>query len=317
MKIVFIGKESKYGGSVYENKVREVVSEHFNVETKNLFSKKDFLFKAWRISKRKDVDVVIRNLDASLFLNKKPVKNIVVVHHIDYSFAPFLIKFVFFFLTPLILKNLRKSDAIVVVSNYWKNYFEKKGYKNIHLIYNAFDIEEFNISEEEVLEFKKKYKLEGKPIIYLGNCQKAKGVVESYNALKDLDAHLVTSGNKAVKIPAINLNLSYKEYLILLKASSIVVTMSKFKEGWNRTAHEAMLSKTPVIGSGKGGMQELLEGGKQIICHDFHCLEEKVKYLLNNFEVGKEMGENGYNFTKDFTIDRFKKDWLNLINKLK
>ena len=66
-----------------------------------------------------------------------------------------------------------------------------------------------------------------------------------------------------INIPVVNLSLNYKEYLCLLKASSVVVTMSKFKEGWCLTAHEAMLCKTPVIGSGKGGMRELLEGGNK------------------------------------------------------
>ena len=46
---------------------------------------------------------------------------------------------------------------------------------------------------------------------------------------------------------------------MLLQAASVAVTMSKFNEGWCRTAHEAMLCKTPVVGSGMGGMGELLE----------------------------------------------------------
>ena len=79
---------------------------------------------------------------------------------------------------------------------------------------------------------------------------------------------------------------SFGDYLKLLKASWVVLTMSKFKEGWCRTAHEAMLLKTPVIGSGTGGMRELLENGKQIVCPEFDNLREKVKYLfvLLNFQ---------------------------------
>jgi len=96
----------------------------------------------------------------------------------------------------------------------------------------------------------------------------------------------------------------------------LVVTMSKFKEGWCRTAHEAMLCKTPVIGSGLGGMKELLEGGKQIVCPDFNSLREKVEYLLNNPGVRKKIGEDGFNFAKNFTFEKFKKDWIDLIKKL-
>jgi glycosyltransferase involved in cell wall biosynthesis len=92
--------------------------------------------------------------------------------------------------------------------------------------------------------------------------------------------------------------------------------MSKFREGWCRTAHEAMLCKTPVIGSGLGGMQELLVGGKQIICQDFKNLKKEVKYLLDNPNVSKIIGENGYAFAKDFTLEKFKENWLNLIKKI-
>ena len=211
---------------------------------------------------------------------------------------------------------MKKIDVILVGAEYWKQYFLKKGCKNVYKIYSSFDLSNFNVSDEDVLNFKKKYKLQDKPIIYLGNCQKAKGVVGSYNTLKYLDVHFVTSGERKVKIPALNLNLSDRDYLILLKASSIVISMSKFKEGWCRTAHEAMLLKTPVIGSGSGGMQELLEGGKQIVCRDFKDLREKVQNLLDNPRLRKKMGEDGYNFTKKFTLERFEKEWLSLIEKI-
>jgi len=317
MKILFISAGSKkYGGKVYEEMIKNVLVGNFEVENENFFPQKDFLFKIFGASKRKNIDLVVRNFDASLFLNSKPVKNIAIIHHIDYSFAPKFLKFTSPYFIKIIFQNLKKFDAIVTVSKFWESYFKEKGYKNVFLIYNAFNINDFNFSSEEIEEFKKKYNLTGKPIIYLGNCQKAKGVVESYQALKGLDVHLITSGEQFIKIPVRNLEISYSDYLKLLKAASMVVTMSKFKEGWCRTAHEATLLKTPVIGSGLGGMKELLEGGKQIICEDFNSLREKVKYLLNHPEVRKKMGEDGYNFAKNFTLERFKKDWLELINKL-
>ena len=207
-------------------------------------------------------------------------------------------------------------NIIVLFYDFWKNYFLKKGYSNVYKIYLGFDLTDFAINNEEILEFKRKFNFKEKPIIYIGNCQKAKGVVETYNALKDLDAYLVTSGEPKVKIPAINLNLEYKDYLKLLSASSLVITMSKFKEGWCRTAHEAMLLRTPVIGSGSGGMKELLEGGKQADCQDCSLLREKVEYLLNHPEKRKKVAEEGYNYAKEFTLEKFDKDWLNLIKNI-
>ena len=318
--------QKKYGGIVYNEIARRTLSKDFKVD---LILSEAKVFKNIRylkipesffyLSKLKGKkDLWIRDFYSIITLpsDKTEGKNLVVVHHIDFSTFPIISRPVFFFLKKIFYCNLKKADAILTVSDYWKNHFLERGYKNVYKIYNGFNLSDFNILEQEVLEFKKRYNLLGKLIIYLGNCQRAKGVVESYYALKDLDVYLVTSGERQVKIPVQNFNLEYRDYLHLLKASSIVLTMSKFKEGWCRTAHEAMLLKTPVIGSGLGGMRELLEGGNQVICENFNSLKEKVKYLLDHPELREKIGEDGYNFAKDFTSERFAKDWLELIHKI-
>lgn len=323
MKISLIGTTNRnYGGNVYENMIAEVLSEEFDIKfistgakIKSKFKYLEAPFVIWRIfktSRKKEFDVVIRNFMSSLFLNKKPVKNVGVVFHIDNSTQFFIIRIIWFFLEKLILWNLKKCDVIVVEAKYWENYFKRKNYKNIYKIYNAFNLADFNFTVKEIELFKKKYNLTEKPIIYIGNCQKAKGVLESYAVLKNLDVHLVTSGRAQFKTPARNLELDYRDYLCLLKSSYVVVAMSKFREGWNRTVHEAMLCKTPVIGSGTGGMKELLEGGRQIICKDFSQLKEKVEFCLEHPEIGKW----GYNYAKNFTKENFEKEWINLIKNL-
>lgn len=328
MKVAIVNiTHRRYGGTVYEEMLADVLSDDFEVEListgvrnkgKLRYLEAPFVLeRLFRATKRKDFDILIRGFEASLFLNEEPVKNIILVHEIDSSYKPIILKIFYPILKKIILNNLKRSDAIVTVSKYWEDYLKGKGYKNIHTIYNGFDLTKFKFSSEEILEFKRKYNLSGRPIVYLGNCQKRKGVVESYHALKDLEAHLITSGRQEVEIPARNLNLDYRDYLRLLKASSVAITMSKLKEGWCRTAHEAMLCKTPVIGSGVGGMNELLEGGRQIVCPDFNYLKNKVSYLLDRPEIRKKIGKTGYSFAKDFTKEKFKKDWLNLIKRLK
>lgn len=323
MKLAIINTtRQNYGGNAYENMIAEVLSKEFDVKfistgvkIKNKFKYLEAPFVLWRIfktSRKKEFDIVIRNFTASLFLNKKPVKNISIIHHIDNSTQFIIIRIIQFFLEKIIFWNLKKCDAVVTVAKYWENYLKQKGYENVYRIYNAFNLADFNFTAEEIELFKKKYNLIEKPIVYIGNCQKAKGVLESYDVLKNLDVYLVTSGKPRVKLSARNLELNYRDYLRLLKASSVVIAMSKFKEGWNRTVHEAMLCKTPVIGSGTGGMKELLEGGKQIICKDFSQLKEKVEFCLECPEIG----EWGYNFAKNFTKEYFKKEWINLIKNL-
>jgi len=312
---------------LYNQQAKKVLSKYFDLELVNLEAR---YFKKFRYLKLPESfyyllklkgkkDLWIRDFYSTITLSfdKTKGKNLAVIFHIDFSGFPILSRPFLVMLEKLFLyRNLKKVDTIIVISEYWRNYFLKRGYKNIYKIYNGFNLVNFDISEQEVLEFRERHNLLGKPIIYLGNCQKAKGVVESFRALKDLDVYLVTSSRRQVKIPTLNLNLEYKDYLKLLKASSVVITMSRFKEGWCRTAHEAMLLKTPVIGSGLGGMKELLQGGEQIVCEDFKNLREKVEYLLNHSEVRGKIGKDGYNFAKKFTLERFEKEWLNLIEKI-
>lgn len=316
----------KYGGFIYRQQARDVLTKNFNVELVSCepkylkrFRYLKMLEAFWNVFKLSgDKNVWIRDYFPALMMRIKKTKgkNVVMIHHIDISGLPLISRPVFYLLTKFFYHNLKNADAIITRAEIWRKHFVDKGYKNVYKIYGGSEIEKFNIPEQEIIEFKKKNDLEGKSIIYIGNCQKAKGVVETYNALKDLDAYLVTTGQKDVEIPAKHFDLSYGDYLKMLKASSIVVTMSKFKEGWCRTAHEAMLCKTPVIGSGTGGMEELLLGGEQIICSDFTYLKEKVKNLLENPIERKLLGEKGYNFVKVFTMERFEKEWTDVINKI-
>ena len=315
----------KYGGLIYGEQSRKALSKSFDLDFINVEGKyfKNKYLKAIEsllyLSKLKGKkDVWIRDFFSTLTMpiDKTRGKNVAIVHHVGFSNLPLILRIPYFILEKIYYHNLNKMNAIVVISEYWKNYFLERGYRNVYKIYCRFDLNDFNISGEEVADFKKKNNLDGKPIIYLGNCQRSKGVVESCNALKDLNVYLVTSGRRQVNVPAVNFNDSYREYLKLLKASSVAVTMSKIKEGWSMTTHEAMLCKTPVIGSGLGGMRELLEGGEQIICEDFTDLKEKVEYLLKNPEERKKMGEQGYDYAKDFTVERFEQSWVETIDLL-
>jgi len=308
-----------YGQTIYTNMAQSILSKYYDLEIINVgldhFKKylyPKILSRLCKIAGEKDV--WIRNFDSVIMMpfDGTKGKNIALFHHIDHSFQPAYLKPSLMLLQKIFYHHLKKVDAIVTVSKYWQNHFLERGYPNVYLIYNGFDLDQFQFEDKEVLEFRRRFRLEDRPIIYIGNCQRIKGVVEVYEHLKELDVHLVTSGRKEVDIPALNLNLDYRDYLLLLRSSSVVITMSKFMEGWNRTTHEAMLCKNPVIGSGLGGMRELLEGGTQVICDDFDELKEKVYYALDHPELGKM----GFEFAKQFTTKRFNEEWLRVVKTI-
>ena len=307
---------NKYGGNIYGwylSKIPEIEVKNLIKSKRRFFKLIESFIKLFIVSLKYPNDVIIRNLDGCFFM-KKSQKNIVIFHHYDPVNSNYFVRLYQKFIFYNFLSQKDKIDKVVVVSKYWERYLKKLGFKNICLIYNPFDIELYgNFSYKELIDFKKKYKLNDRPIIYLGNPLKEKGIYKAYNALKSLNVQLITSGNGKIRLPNIkHLQLTFVEYLKLLQISSISVLMSQMKEGWNRVAHESILSSTPVIGSGKGGMKELLKNTHQYICEDKKCVKEKIKLLLNNPVIYKE----DLKYVKSFTIEKFKLEWQKLLSEL-
>jgi glycosyltransferase involved in cell wall biosynthesis len=203
-----------------------------------------------------------------------------------------------------------RIKQIIVVSRYWKNFLEKKGFTNVKLIYNSFNTNNYNCSKESVNNFKKKYNLITKnKIIYVGSIKEKKGYDLVYNTLKNEDYIFVGSGSDHCEIKGIKcFNLSFKEYLLLISSSDIVVLMSHFREGWNRIAHEAILLNKKVIGSGEGGMKELLELENRIICNDIKKLKHLVKNEINNNQIKNPI------IVSKFDLNYFRSKWLEALN---
>lgn len=297
-----------YGGRVYENQIVDLLNDTFDF--KRVFLMKYrlkilnlpwiiFVFIKYRFFYKGTLLLT----NQTTWLAGKNSHNIVVIHHLEDSYSYNITSFYQSFCDKMLYYNRERFSRIITVAECWKKQLERDGFKKVSVIYNSFDISLYYFSNEEINRFKKKYGFVGKPLIYLGNCQKKKGVIEAYASLKGIDAYFVTTGNKDVELPIPNLILSFEEYRLLLAASDVVITMSLFKEGWNRVAHEAVLSGTPVIGSGKGGMEELLIMTGQIICPSF----QDLPYYVNNILKNKPTINNST--IMKFNLQYFKTSW--------
>ena len=267
------------------------------------------------ISNRIDGDVFIKS-DSALTLGKryKSAIEIGVLHHIELSIRRLSLKGRISLIN--YNRRLRKLDFVVAVSQYWSDYLKKIGCKNVKVIYNAFNLDEFVFPREEVVGFLEKENIaRDRPIIYIGYAKSYKGALEVYNVLKDENCTLIMTGihSHSFDLPVQCLLLSRRDYLRLLAACDVVVTMSKVEEGWTRIAHEAMLCKTPVVGSGSGGMKELLEGGGQVICNDIKKLPTIIKDVIDRKE---ELGLRGYEFAKRFDLESFNRAWNDFLKEV-
>lgn len=305
----------RYGGRIYENQFINLLSDAYKFKRVYLmrhpikllnipwilwvYIKYHFFYKG---------TVILTN--HTTWIAGRRSKNLVVVHHIDTSTSKGLSGLFQKICDKALLHYKSRFKITVTVASFWKKQLEDYGFANTHLIYNSFDPSLYSFTQEEIDDFKNHYDLKGKPIIYLGNCQKQKGVVEAFNSLKSIDAHFVTSGIKDVEIAARHLNLNFRDYRLLLAASNLVVTMSSLTEGWNRTAHEAMLCGTPVIGSATGGMLELFEIGGGITCRDFSNLKNLTLGILTRDEKIDAPQ------LRRFDLNYFKEKWSEVLTTL-
>jgi glycosyltransferase involved in cell wall biosynthesis len=324
MKIGFFNylyDRKRYGGLIYNQMALQALEEEHLVHSFRVipwFTRagkwpQQLLLTGSMTRRHPEIEVWIREPLAMAALTQRvvPGKNIGLVHHLprtDGKWSGWRRP-----IGKLFLAGARKCDVVVTVSQFWREVLESLGVDDVRVIYNAFDLEMFDFTAEEVQRFRGEMGLAGKPIIYVGNAQEAKGANQVVDALQGFDAHLVTSGVQEGAIAARRFDLPYKEYLLLLAASDVVVTMSSFLEGWNRTAHEAMLCGTPVVGSGTGGMGELLKRGGQVVCSDPRTLRGIVRSIIAD---GTEVGREGQRFARRFGRGGFGNDWRQVIEDL-
>lgn len=318
MKAFFDGETDLQftGGTLYEIDAIQSIGTKYSISVNLNYEKKEniikYLLKNHVKSINADVCVVDPYVLACNKLNYSKY-NIAIIHHIDERIAhdSFFGKLFF----NRLLKNLKKVDLVIVVSKFWKDYVDELGVKKSKIIYNSYNLNDFKFQEKQIIQLKKKLELDkNKPIIYLGKLGKGKGVEE---VMKFIDYHkynlIATGKNESTskKYKAIYLNKN--EFPMLLEIADVVLAMSTMPEGWNRIAHEAMLVKTPVIGSGSGGMRELLENSGQKIIDNFSNLNKEIEGVLEN---KNKLGDLGFNYVKQFDTEYFQSEWLDLITQI-
>lgn len=308
------------GGVVYDSLACHTLAEHFDFRLHDEASRsatETSLTHVRRLRKlNSTADIRIRDpfVLAAGRMRRAAHVEMAMIHHIDprWGGKPLLYRW----LDWRLKQRLPKMDCVVTVADYWKEHLQSLGCGDVRVIYNSFDLSEFEFQQSELDSFLNKYDLDAsRPIIYAGPAKVTKGILEVYNALSDGDYTLVMTGppNANVKLPIPQLFLERREYLCLLRVCSAVISMSRMLEGWNRIAHEALLCRTPVIGSGTGGMRELLAGGGQTIVDDFRMLPEAVARTLSNRD---ELARSGYAYASQFDLHYFRNAWMNLVHSM-
>jgi len=246
-----------------------------------------------------------------MLIYPKDVSIICIAHHYDPSFFKGMRKIYIKLSHWLFISQSSRVDVVVSCSKYWSRYYEAEGFKNSKTIYNGFDIKSMDhslvsLDNSSVLQ---RFNLISKKYLHLGSFGQAKGQKIAIKCLKDLKLPMIaTSSSKALLKDDLQdihfINASFNEYNILLKNAMAVICMSEFKEGWCRVLHEAAIHGTPILGSGLGGMNELLEIGG--------FTPSTVDTLSNDLDIRckeESLAKDKVNLYRAFTLERFCKAW--------
>jgi glycosyltransferase involved in cell wall biosynthesis len=309
-----------YGGNIYERMVDRALSGAFEHEVVSPASRLrgalrvlelPAVLRRWRrFAQRRDA-FLIRSQNLALF--DYAARGLTIIFHLDATQSAPLVRVFETLMERRFFGRRQLDEPIVVIAEYWRDRLAAKGYRNVHVIYCGFHLADYDVSDAEVAAFRERHGLAAARIVYVGNPQRKKGADLVYAALKDSEFTLVTSGVGDLALPVRHLDLSFRDYVCLLRAAEVVVTMSRFKEGWNRVAHEAMLVGTPVVGSGTGGMGELLRGGGQIVCEDPARIADSVDRAIRSRAT---LGPAGQRYARAFSDARFTREWRELVVRL-
>lgn len=270
MEFKFIGFSGHYGGDEYERlfcKRLSSISNNLNLiritvkrkgGLKSIFGLLKLIFFGYTVKGR-----LIRPLGIPIFTFNMTV----ILHHFDQKGSPFytrLLENIDYLLLRILSKILKVK--YITVSDYWSNWVKLKFKIDSFIIYNEIDVDKTNIKDREYLS--KKYNLKRDSAwIFLGSNQPKKGgklvidyLNKNYQNIFENIVLILSGIRKGTESKSsVVIWIDSEDYFSFIKSCELVIANSQFEEGWCRVLHEAALLNVPIVGSGSGGMGELLE----------------------------------------------------------
>jgi glycosyltransferase involved in cell wall biosynthesis len=228
-------------------------------------------------------------------------------YNLDYDFGK---KYFYYF--------MRKSDAVISISQFVKDSLFKGDWKNITIINNAVyskdNVESLNVSIEN-------RKDKAFTFLIMSIVHPSKGIHDAIEALgrikKDVsDVMLIVCGGDEDKQYRKHLNdliknldlveqVSFRGFIDkpfeMYKMADAVLVCSR-NEAWGRVAAEAMISEKPVIGYNNGGTKEIItDKFNGLLYNDVKELTTCMKTVIQNQELVNTLVSNA----KKYALERY------------
>ncbi len=234
-------------------------------------------------------------------------------------------------------KRLGGRMALLIAASQWiADHMVKGGVSphNIVVMYDGVDAAKLE-APRPVAELRRTFDVApDQPVIgIVGNVRPWKGqdivvraLIEIVKAVPDVvcffvgaastnphDAAFVAELHRAVQEHGLERNVRFtgyqKDAAAFVQMMDVVIHASRDPEPFGMVGLEAMVQRKPLVGSGAGGMTEIIvEGvtGYQFPPADHQVLTERVSRLLRDRPLATSMGERGYARVKEiFTIEQY------------
>ena len=244
-------------------------------------------------------------------------------YNLDYDFGK---KYFYYF--------MRKSDAIISISQFVKDSLFKGDWKNITIINNAVYSKD---NDESLNVGKENRKDKAFTFLIMSIVHPSKGIHDAIEALgmikRDIDnIKLIICGSDEDKDYKKNLNdliekLDLKKQVFfrgfvekpfeMYKIVDAVLVCSKH-EAWGRVAAEAMISGKPVIGYNGGGTKEIITNNfNGLLYSDINELTTCMKTVIQNRELVKILTSNAKKYAlENYSNVEYTDNILSIITKL-
>ncbi len=265
-----------------------------------------------------DFDIIHINTigPKSLFLAKKMkdrgIKVIIHAHTTKEDFensfklsnkiAPFLKKYLIHF--------YNQADLILCPSEYTKKVLERYGIeKKIEVISNGIDIEQFNDVDKKRNLYREKYKLTGIVPFSVGHVFARKGVSTFINVAKKFPNTFVWYGDSFNRIlnsakvidmaensPENIIFTGYVDDITAAYSSGDIFFFPTHNENQGIVLLEAAVSKKPILIRDLPVFDEWIDGKTCLKAKDDEEFALKLKELIGNEKLRKDLGRNAHNF---------------------
>ena len=258
------------------------------------------------VSKKKNIPLVISDQSG-------------LTTHPDLKNRGILFKILYFIQKPFLNFIIKQSSKIIVANEYESKIFERFSSKTkIVVVKNGVDLEKL----ESTVDFRKKYKIEEKFILFLGRFNKVKGIDVLIDSIKILEKNkklekikfLILGVDFGFEKEMDNLIKKYKleKIIQVIKNPPREDVISAYKNceflvlpsRWELsplTPLEGFAFKKTVISSKIHGIPHTISDKENCLLvnpEDPQLLAEAIIELLNNDEKLNSLGEAGYNFVK-------------------